>query len=394
MSCKWLAAVILLFVGLNVSSQNLLKSDYAEAVSLNINQKYVFKNAAVGFGRQEYPQHKTRKSYLFEKERNTAWFSLHIPADGYLTFEITPFRVQDDYDWMLFKETSGADTQTIEYDHPIRTNNSRNELTVNGKTGLKNGFTANFTSSGLGKSFSKPLQVYAGENYILVIDNIYPAGKGFTFFSSVDQLLEKQKVNHVLSGFITDKNSMQPLCAEISVEDSSGKTILKTVSDSASGRYSFQIPARAYTVSVLKKGYAVLNDFLPDTNLFVKNYALQKLKAGVKIVFYNIRFLPNRAEIVNTSGNDLNRLLALLDEEKDLQIQIFGHTNANIFTDEQYLQRLSEKRALAVKAYLLQHGIANNRMRCFGLGGKYPLFDNKKPEEAVKNLRVEVVLER
>ncbi|RYE21580.1 MAG: hypothetical protein EOP45_09390 [Sphingobacteriaceae bacterium] len=57
------------------------------------------------------------------------------------------------------------------------------------------------------------------------------------------------------------------------------------------------------------------------------------------------------------------------------------------------MQRLSEKRALAVKTYLLQHGIATNRMRCFGLGGKYPLFDNKKPEEAVKNLRVEVVLE-
>lgn len=393
MSCRWLAAVILLFVGLNVSSQNLLKSDYAEAVSLNINQKYVFKNAAVGFGQQEYPQHKTRKSYLFEKERNTAWFSLHIPADGYLTFEITPFRVQDDYDWMLFKETSGTDTQTIDYDHPIRTNNSRNELTVNGKTGLKNGFTANFTAAGLGKSFSKPLQVYAGENYILVIDNIYPAGKGFTFFSSVDQLFDARKVNQVLSGFITDKNSMQPLCAAISVEDSAGKTILKTVSDSTSGRYSFRIPKHGYTLSVLKKDYVILNAFLPP-DFSPKNYALQKLQPGAKIVFYNIRFLPNSAVIVNASGNDLHRLLALLEEEKDIQIQIFGHTNANIFTDEQYLQRLSEKRALAVKAYLLQHGIAGNRMRCFGLGGKYPLFDNKKPEEAVKNLRVEVVLER
>ncbi len=393
MSCRWLSAIILLFFNLNVSSQNLLKSDYAEAVSLNINQKYVFKNAAVGFGRQEYPQQKKRKSYLFKKERNTAWFSLHIPADGYLTFEITPFRVQDDYDWMLFKETSGHNTQTIDYDHPIRTNNSRNKLTVNGKTGLKNGFTADFTVPGLGESFSKPLQVYTGENYILVIDNIYPAGKGFTFFSSVDQSLYNQKFNPVLNGFITDKNSMQPLGAEISVEDSSGKTILKTVSDAASGRYSFPIPKHGYTLSVLKKDYVILNDFLPADSS-PKNYALKKLQPGEKIVFYNIRFLPNSAVIVNTSGNDLRRLLALLEEEKDLQIQIFGHTNANIFTDEQYLQRLSEKRALAVKAYLLQNGIANNRIRCFGLGGKYPLFDNKKPEEAVKNLRVEVVLER
>lgn len=94
MSCKWLAAVILLFTGLNVSSQNLLKSDYAEAVSLNINQKYVFKNAAVGFGRQEYPQHKTRKSYLFEKERNTAWFKLYVSIVNSIKARFNRLQVQ------------------------------------------------------------------------------------------------------------------------------------------------------------------------------------------------------------------------------------------------------------------------------------------------------------
>ncbi len=388
MSFTRLIVLFFVLIGLKANSQHL-KGDYAEAVNLNIGQKYSYKNSAAGFGlEQEYPPQK-RKSYLFEKERNTAWFSFAVFTDGFLTFELTPLQNQDDYDWMLFKETSSRSNQTIDYDHPIRTNNSRNELTINGKTGLKNGFTADFTSPGLGKSFCKPLPVKAGENYILVVDNIYAGGKGFTFFSSVEQQLSTPKTP-TLSGNLTDKNSMQPIAAEVLVEDSAGKTLLKTASD-AGGRYSFQIPQSAYTLSIVKKGYVLLNDFLPSQP--TKNYELQILKPEAKIVFYNIRFLPNSAAIVNASGNDLKRLLTLLQVEKDLAIQIIGHTNANVFTDERYLQRLSEKRALAVKTYLLQHGIATNRMRCFGLGGKYPLFDNKKPEEAVKNLRVEVVLE-
>ncbi|WP_419802045.1 OmpA family protein [Mucilaginibacter sp.] len=384
--------LFLMLISLKAYSQHL-NGDYTEAVTLSLNQKYVFKNSAVGFGQeQEYPQHKKRKSYLFEKEHNTAWFSLAVAADGFLSFEIMPLQNKDDYDWMLFKETSGHNNQTIDYDRPVRTNNSRNELSINGKTGLKKGFSDRFTSPGLGKSFSEPVAVRAGENYILVVDNIYPGGKGFTFFSSVEGSLSNQKTTPVLSGNLTDKNSMQPIAAEILVEDSAGKTLLKTVSDAVSGKYSFQIPNQAYTLSILKKGYVLLNDFLPDRP--GKNYTLEILKPDARIVFYNIRFLPNSAAIVNASGNDLKRLLILLQEEKDISIQIIGHTNANIFTDERYLQRLSEKRALAVKIYLLQHGIAANRMRCFGLGGKHPLFDNKTPEEAVKNLRVEVVLER
>lgn len=397
MSCKWLAAIILLFTGLNVSSQNLLKGDYAEAVSLNINKKYVFKNSALGFGQQEYPQHKTRKSYLFEKERNTAWFSLHIPADGYLTFEISPVRVQDDYDWMLFKEKAINPTEnTIDYNHPIRTNNSRNDFSISGKTGLKDGFTDLFTSPGFRKSFSKPIEVHQGENYILVVDNIYAGGKGFTFVSTLQNTLPSQVSAITVSGIITDKRSMVPIAAALTAEDAAGKIVAMAVSDSLTGRYSFEIPAESKcTVAINKKGYVLLNDFLPVKTVSIpQNFQLQKLKSDAHIIFYNIRFLPNSAVIVNAPGTGLNWLLNFLQEEKDWKIQIIGHTNANVFTDEHYLQQLSEKRAWAVKSFLLQHGIAYDRMRCFGLGGKYPLFDNKKPEEAIRNLRVEVVLER
>ncbi len=400
MSCRWLLAVLFVLISLKASSQNiLLKGDYTRAVNLNINQKYVFKNPAVGFGReQEYPKKKkNNSSYLFEKERNTSWFSLTVPADGFLTFEIVPVSVRDDYDWMLFKEqTFNATESTIDYNHPIRTNNSRNDFSVNGKTGLKDGFTDSFTLPGPGKSFSKPIEVRQGETYILVVDNIYPGGKGFTFTSKLQKTLPSQVLPTIVSGIISDKRSMQPLRATITVEDTSGKVAATAVSDSLTGKFSFKIPAEnTYTVAIDKKGYVLLNDFMPvKTASQLQNYQLQKVQADAHIIFYNIRFLPNSAVIVNTSGSDLNRLLHFLEQEKDWKIQIIGHTNANVFTDERYLQRLSEKRAWAIKNFLLDRGITSERMRCFGVGGKHPLYDNKKPEEAVRNLRVEIVLER
>ncbi len=305
--------------------------------------------------------------------------------------------MQDDYDWMLFKETSiSTNNQSIDYEHPVRTNNSRNDLSINSKTGLKDGFTDNVTPPGLGKGFSKPVHVHSGENYILVVDNVYPGGKGFTFFSSVQSVLPSLVPAPVISGTVSDQETGQPIAATLSAQDGSGHLVAATISDTETGKFSLKISSDARrTISIYKKGYVLFNDFIPvKTASSVQNYQLQKLKTDARIVFYNIRFLPNSAVIVDTSGADLDRLFHFLNEEQSWKIRIIGHTNANIFTDEQYLQRLSEKRALAVKTYLLQHGIANNRMRCFGLGGKSPLYDNKKPEEAVKNLRVEVVLER
>ncbi len=398
MNLKWLTVSTLL-ISLNVSSQNinLLKGDYANAVDLHIGQKYVFLNPAKGFGKQEYPLNKTRSHQLFEKERNTCWFSLNVETDGFLSFDIVPFSAKDDYDWMLFKEYSANSTDSkIDYNKPVRTNNSRNDGTISGKTGLKDGFSNLFTSPGPGKSYSKPIEVHKGENYILVVDNIYPGGKGFSFSSQISKTLPSQIALNTAYGIITDKQSMLPLNAEITVEDTSGAVILKTVSDSVRGNYSLKIPAnKTYIISVFKKGYSLLNDFLTsDTVLRQQNYALQKLKEGSRIIFYNIHFLPNSPVIVNTSGTDLKRLLDFLTTEKDWKIQIIGHTNSNVFTDERYLQQLSERRAWAIKNFLLQNGIAYDRIRCFGLGGKNPLYDNKKPEEAVKNLRVEIVLEK
>ena len=65
-----------------------------------------------------------------------------------------------------------------------------------------------------------------------------------------------------------------------------------------------------------------------------------------------------------------------------------GHTDS-IGTDA-YNQRLSVRRAEAVKAYLVSRGIEANRVYTEGKGEKQPVADNKTAAGRAKNRRVEI----
>ncbi|MBC5784851.1 OmpA family protein [Ramlibacter sp. USB13] len=65
-----------------------------------------------------------------------------------------------------------------------------------------------------------------------------------------------------------------------------------------------------------------------------------------------------------------------------------GHTDS-VGTDT-YNQRLSVRRAEAVKAYLVTKGIEKNRVYTEGKGEKQPVADNKTAEGRAKNRRVEI----
>jgi OOP family OmpA-OmpF porin len=65
-----------------------------------------------------------------------------------------------------------------------------------------------------------------------------------------------------------------------------------------------------------------------------------------------------------------------------------GHTDS-VGTDT-YNQRLSVRRAEAVKAYLVTKGIERNRVYTEGKGEKQPVADNRTAEGRAKNRRVEI----
>jgi len=81
----------------------------------------------------------------------------------------------------------------------------------------------------------------------------------------------------------------------------------------------------------------------------------------------------------------------LVQQAKDLNLEVIvavGHTDS--VGPDAYNQKLSERRAAAVKAYLVSKGIAANRVYTEGKGEKSPVADNKTKEGRSKNRRVEV----
>ena len=81
----------------------------------------------------------------------------------------------------------------------------------------------------------------------------------------------------------------------------------------------------------------------------------------------------------------------LVGKVKGVNLEVIiavGHTDS-IGTVE-YNQKLSVRRAEAVKAYLVSKGIEKNRVYTEGKGEKQPVADNKTAEGRAKNRRVEI----
>jgi OOP family OmpA-OmpF porin len=57
------------------------------------------------------------------------------------------------------------------------------------------------------------------------------------------------------------------------------------------------------------------------------------------------------------------------------------------------LQKLSVRRAEAVKNYFITHGVAEGRIQTVGYGKDKPLAANKTDEDRRKNRRVEFIID-
>jgi len=105
------------------------------------------------------------------------------------------------------------------------------------------------------------------------------------------------------------------------------------------------------------------------------------------VVLKNISFAVDKATLLPESLPELDQLYALLQSKPDLRIALAGHTdNTNTAA---YNQKLSEDRAQAVKEYLVQKGIATNRLSTKGYGDTRPLASNKTETGKSQNRRVE-----
>ena len=108
-----------------------------------------------------------------------------------------------------------------------------------------------------------------------------------------------------------------------------------------------------------------------------------------KVTFAADAFFDFDKSVLKPEGRA--KLDDLVSKIRDVNLEVIiavGHTDS-IGTDA-YNQRLSVRRAEAVKAYLVTKGIERNRVYTEGKGESQPVADNRTKEGRAKNRRVEI----
>lgn len=109
---------------------------------------------------------------------------------------------------------------------------------------------------------------------------------------------------------------------------------------------------------------------------------------GQKIQISNLYFDADTSKINPNSYRVLDDLAEFLRDNRDVKIEIGGHTN-NQPTDE-YCDDLSAKRAKSVGTYLIGKGVDPGNLSFKGYGKREPIASNKTKEGRKRNQRVEI----
>jgi len=197
-----------------------------------------------------------------------------------------------------------------------------------------------------------------------------------------------------LAGLIKDKNSGKGIKGKLQLIDNDKNKIVATYLSDKNGEYKIRLPeVKKYGVEITAKDYLYFAEQIDFSKMNVqddiiqKDFALEKIEVGKKVVIENIFFETGKSKLKPESYKSLDKVLKLLRNNKDLRLEIAGHTD-NVGT---YMtnKKLSKNRAKSVVDYLVGHGIDQSRLEYEGYSFTKPIATNKTEDGRQKNRRVE-----
>ena len=106
----------------------------------------------------------------------------------------------------------------------------------------------------------------------------------------------------------------------------------------------------------------------------------------------NVLFAYNQSNLMPEARSELDSLMAKLQGADVVSVKVIGHTDSQ--GSDAYNQKLSERRASSVAAYLLSQGLAPDKLTSEGRGESQPVADNDTEEGRAQNRRVELHINR
>jgi hypothetical protein len=360
---------------------------------------YVCDQAVRGFGNVlEIKENPSDVREWFEREHNTTWYTFRSPATTTLSMDIIPKNLEDDIDFLVFEGAIPGICDKIQKRQvvPLRTNISRNDKANGSICGLRKDAPDDYVRSGVGASFSRAIDVQAGQLLYLVIDYQDRPIDGYTIRFHYDppppppepeKNINKQKLNIK----ILDANTGKPLEATITID---GMEFDKVVEGKGQSEYSYTMGTyRNLRIGCTRKGYLFYNTKVkgtmdPEVNVELK---LSPIVAGGHVVLEDIRFVGNDTKVMRQSEAPMLLLLRFMQENPKVKVEIQGHVNGPTYKNTKEFIELSTGRAKTVHDFLLVNDVESARITYVGLGNSQMLFpDPKNKEQSEANRRVEV----
>lgn len=225
-----------------------------------------------------------------------------------------------------------------------------------------------------------------------VADNESDTGRQQNRRATIDVF---QKDSYVtLKGLVKDKESGKGLCAKVVVK---GKDLLDSTRTDSLGRFSIPVPDNTVIgVDVFSKGYFYENKMLKAQagKMPPLEVELPPAKAGEIADIKDLFYVGNQAVLLKKSEPILPKILAFMQVNPNMKIEIAGHVNVPNrprVSKDSWEFDLSVNRAKLVYDYLIKNGIEADRVSYQGYGNYEMRFPRAISEDKqAQNRRVEI----
>lgn len=199
---------------------------------------------------------------------------------------------------------------------------------------------------------------------------------------------EKPEIVYTVTGWVYEKDGYELPEGLVYMVGNDGTN--EKISVKGDGSFSKEInPDVDYVFLGTCKGYLNIRQHLKiPKSLNSKEYTLQfPLPAmNIPVIIDNIFYEFDKATLTEASTEALDKLVAMMDENAYVTIELSSHCDYR--GNDDYNQRLSQRRAESVVNYLIEHGIAADRLTAVGYGETQPKVVTKKLHERLQFLNV------